>query len=47
MDVADDRPNADDLPLVGARLHAVLSRRTQRPRDLAVHGGAAVLRVSS
>ena len=47
MDAADDRPNADDLHRAGARLHAVRSRRTRRPRDLAVHGGAAVLQVSS
>jgi hypothetical protein len=44
---ADDCANTDDLHRAGARLHAVRSRRAQRPRDLAVHGGAAVLQVST
>ena len=46
MRVAHALANADDLCAAGAGLHAFRARNSQRPRDLAVYGGAAVLQAS-
>jgi hypothetical protein len=44
---SDDCVDTDDLHRAGARLHAIRSGGAQRPRHLALHGGAALLQVST